>query len=606
MDALKSAVQKIPRVPGRVQWAQSLRLESALARYLSPGSIFDGQSGIKNMREEDIRASCSKFCTDVTALVLDGWKKMKAEGTSTAEEVNSKFMMTEGAFTGKFAPLSDFYRGIEGKLGQPNPRLSEAMAKEHCARANAAALFVTPNYGLCTSPRWEWHWVLDPDRPPAADDLAARLRSSAGRFPGEVGDRFVETLVAVQSTAARPDAWRSGLDRLLAPGPPPGDLGAVLKTEEARARGVRVVERRDAPARAVLALPVEPDAVGPAELGALRDAVGRHTGGGAGDVEASALGWKAHVYCEHADAGGLRKALARLPAADAAREAGSDGLYAPPPPPPPSPPGAGAEVSADGGGLAGDTEDVCALRELLAREQKELDAAAAAAGAQSLHPTAEGEASQQGGAAAAAAAAAAALRSRKRLLDAEGRVRQAACDLAAARFASQTARWAAAGALRRQGRARQGGIEAFMARGDVRGAVEAAGLQREEVAGLRLYTGPLYVLYNALLREFPSDVVKALAGNRCCPAARLWPSPVTGAAQRRGSGPLTGDRTGGSPRRLKRAARRGAEPCAAQSSGPRPEACLGPCGPARARRPASRLGRAGRGCETAAVVIMTV
>jgi hypothetical protein len=40
------------------------------------------------------------------------------------------------------------------------------------------------------------------------------------------------------------------------------------------------------------------------------------------------------------------------------------------------------------------------------------------------------------------------------------------------------------------------------------------GARPAQMTALRLYTGPLYVLYNALLRGFPGDVVRGLAGNR--------------------------------------------------------------------------------------------
>ena len=42
-----------------------------------------------------------------------------------------------------------------------------------------------------------------------------------------------------------------------------------------------------------------------------------------------------------------------------------------------------------------------------------------------------------------------------------------------------------------------------------------AGLGRGEVVALRLYTGPLYVLYNAALRGFPAHHAACLLGNRC-------------------------------------------------------------------------------------------
>jgi hypothetical protein len=43
--------------------------------------------------------------------------------------------------------------------------------------------------------------------------------------------------------------------------------------------------------------------------------------------------------------------------------------------------------------------------------------------------------------------------------------------------------------------------------------VKRAGLQRPEVLGLRLYTGPNFILYNARLRGFPAWVVNLLHGN---------------------------------------------------------------------------------------------
>jgi hypothetical protein len=44
--------------------------------------------------------------------------------------------------------------------------------------------------------------------------------------------------------------------------------------------------------------------------------------------------------------------------------------------------------------------------------------------------------------------------------------------------------------------------------------IKRAGLSMEEVIGLRLYTGPLFVLYNAVLRGFPEKDVILLMGNK--------------------------------------------------------------------------------------------
>jgi NLR family CARD domain-containing protein 3 len=44
--------------------------------------------------------------------------------------------------------------------------------------------------------------------------------------------------------------------------------------------------------------------------------------------------------------------------------------------------------------------------------------------------------------------------------------------------------------------------------------VQAAGLQKPEVICLRLYTGPLYILYNSVMRKHPKEVYESLQGNQ--------------------------------------------------------------------------------------------
>jgi hypothetical protein len=43
--------------------------------------------------------------------------------------------------------------------------------------------------------------------------------------------------------------------------------------------------------------------------------------------------------------------------------------------------------------------------------------------------------------------------------------------------------------------------------------MKIVGLKRAEVMSLRLYTGPMYMLYNAVLRKFPKEVFESLLGN---------------------------------------------------------------------------------------------
>ena len=147
------------------------------------------------------RAACAAFAREVTPRVLRAWRELCGLATAAAAppesaqtaaaEANSKFSMTEGAFVGSFGTLKDFYAGPEALIGYPNPKLYEAMVAEHCTRPNTRNLFTAPNYGLVTTPEWEWQWVVDPDTPPAS--LRAASHGLSPRYyPGEVDDQQIE------------------------------------------------------------------------------------------------------------------------------------------------------------------------------------------------------------------------------------------------------------------------------------------------------------------------------------------------------------------------------------------------------------------------------
>ena len=155
--------KRIPRMPGRVHWVRALELDCILAAYLKPGTLFDGQKGIKEMNKEDLRGACREFSERLSGHVLCAWAELSRSEFASAAEANSKFAMTEGAFKGKFASLGDFYRGPDALIGAPCPNVYSGMFKEHCLRANAKTLFTTPNYNVTTWPILEWHFVVSPE-----------------------------------------------------------------------------------------------------------------------------------------------------------------------------------------------------------------------------------------------------------------------------------------------------------------------------------------------------------------------------------------------------------------------------------------------------------
>ena len=71
-----------------------------------------------------------------------------------------------GGFDGTFADLSDFFGGLEKMIGECRKDLMAAMEDEHCTVATGYGAsdetFVTSSYRVITTPREEWHFVVEP------------------------------------------------------------------------------------------------------------------------------------------------------------------------------------------------------------------------------------------------------------------------------------------------------------------------------------------------------------------------------------------------------------------------------------------------------------
>jgi Ca2+-binding EF-hand superfamily protein len=162
-------VQKLPRIRGeRVRWAETLKLDAHLARFLAKGDIFDGLKSLRTCNddelEEMIQNCCQKFTTVLPHILRNGLKELRSSNngsTVVQQHINSKFVL-DGAFVGQFATLSDFYNGPEALIGVPNPKIFVGAEKEHCFRVNAQERFNTSNYNIDTYPALEWEFVVCP------------------------------------------------------------------------------------------------------------------------------------------------------------------------------------------------------------------------------------------------------------------------------------------------------------------------------------------------------------------------------------------------------------------------------------------------------------
>ena len=165
----KAAVLKMPRVRAqRIQWARALKFDAAFAKHLPVGNIFDGLAALKSMSWEDLVKVCDEFCKEVRSIVHAEWIKLSGEtgSTSSPDAANVDVMSVmnkfkdEGGFLGNFGNQFMFHHGLVAELGLPDPYILRAILREHIYAVDSENCFVTPNYGLVTTPLMEFARLL--------------------------------------------------------------------------------------------------------------------------------------------------------------------------------------------------------------------------------------------------------------------------------------------------------------------------------------------------------------------------------------------------------------------------------------------------------------
>jgi WD40 repeat protein len=79
---------------------------------------------------------------------------LEAEMKADPSKFNEYYKMACGS-------VADFHRGLTGRVGMPHLDFRKAMRLEHCERAGCDKEFKSSNYGIVTSPKSEWSYVVD-------------------------------------------------------------------------------------------------------------------------------------------------------------------------------------------------------------------------------------------------------------------------------------------------------------------------------------------------------------------------------------------------------------------------------------------------------------
>jgi hypothetical protein len=116
---------------------------------------------------------------------------------------HSKFVAEGQAFYYKYEDLSAFFGGLEAKIGPPQARVLQAMAREHTGAADSRDEFTTPNYGVSTSPEVEWWFVVKPPEPPYIWPLETRSIDDPAKMRTPMPSCELQRALARHNTSLR-------------------------------------------------------------------------------------------------------------------------------------------------------------------------------------------------------------------------------------------------------------------------------------------------------------------------------------------------------------------------------------------------------------------
>jgi len=135
--------------------------------------------------------------TKLATHIMESAQKIATADAATGEELNDKFA-AGGGFVMSYGGRSDYFNGLEPRVGAPKPRLLEAMAQEHCDSADSHVEWTTGNYGITSTAfkefccvAWE---VIDEMKSPDKESYPKEWRDAAEKMV-----RFKDN--------NRPDSW---------------------------------------------------------------------------------------------------------------------------------------------------------------------------------------------------------------------------------------------------------------------------------------------------------------------------------------------------------------------------------------------------------------
>ena len=95
----------------------------------------------------------SNALEEIAKFISEKMKELKEAAAPSGAELNKKFVDDYTATEMAFGQQDEFFKGLEGLIGPPNPDLVKGIRGEHCERTDSRWPFRTSNYGIETTSR---------------------------------------------------------------------------------------------------------------------------------------------------------------------------------------------------------------------------------------------------------------------------------------------------------------------------------------------------------------------------------------------------------------------------------------------------------------------
>ena len=95
----------------------------------------------------------SNALPQIASFISEKMVQLVGAAAVSGHTLNAKFVEDYDASEMAFGQQNEFFKGLEGLIGPPNPDLVKAMRGEHCERTDSTKPFTTSNYNIETTSR---------------------------------------------------------------------------------------------------------------------------------------------------------------------------------------------------------------------------------------------------------------------------------------------------------------------------------------------------------------------------------------------------------------------------------------------------------------------